>query len=66
MENQNTKKNMIVYSLKVMEKLVERGHFPLQMMPNPKFPQYNCWIFFVDESFLTDFEEVQGEGKPRE
>jgi hypothetical protein len=29
MENQNTKKNMIVYSLKVMEKLVERGHFPL-------------------------------------
>lgn len=50
---------MIIYSLAVMEKLVENGHFPIQTMPNPKYPEYNCWIFKVDDDFMRDFIEAQ-------
>ena len=57
--NKEQNKNMIIYSLAVMEKLVENGHFPIQTMPNPKYPQYNCWVFKVDDDFMRDFVEAQ-------
>lgn len=34
-----------------MLELVERGHRPLYSMPNPKYPEYTCWVFENDESF---------------
>jgi hypothetical protein len=43
--------NKIIYSLNVMECLVSKGHVPLTTMPNPKYPQYMCWIFEVNEKF---------------
>ena len=41
--------NKIIYSLKVMLALVERGHIPISAMENPKNPQYTCWVFKNDE-----------------
>lgn len=35
----------IIYSLRVMRALVEKGFFPVQTMPNPKNVKYNCWVF---------------------
>ena len=43
--------NKIIYSLNIMEQLVNKGHVPVSSMPNPKYPQYMCWIFKVDEKF---------------
>lgn len=41
----------IIYSLKIMNKLVEKGHIPVETMPNPKNTFYNCWIFEVNPQF---------------
>lgn len=41
-----------------MEALVNKGHVPICAMPNPKFPQYQCWIFAVTDSFQVDLDEI--------
>lgn len=50
----------IIYSLQVMLKLVKLGHQPIQTMPNPKYPQYNCWIFEVTDAFQHDLDQILG------
>lgn len=52
--------NKIIYSLKVMEQLVEMGNIPVSQMPNPKFPQYTCWIFQITDKFEQDLDRVLG------
>ncbi len=52
------KLNKIIYSLRIMEKLVERGYAPLTSMPNPKFPQFQCWVFAVSDGFKKDLDEI--------
>lgn len=54
--------NKIIYSLRVMEQLVERGFVPISIMPNPKYPMYNCWIFEVTPEFEKALDEVLGNG----
>lgn len=50
----------IIYSLKVMLQLVEFGHVPTKTMPNPKYPQYNCWVFEITDAFQRDLDKVLG------
>ena len=52
----------IIYSLRIMEKLVEKGHYPEYSMPNPKNPYYTCWVFSATESFKADLDAILGEG----
>lgn len=52
--------NKIIYSLRVMLCLVERGFIPITTMPNPKYPQFNCWIFEVTDSFQQALDEILG------
>lgn len=50
----------IIYSLRVMLRLVELGHIPIKTMPNPKYPEYNCWVFQMDDAFQHDLDRVLG------
>lgn len=52
--------NKIIYSLKVMLKLVEKGHMPISTMMNPKYPRYDCWVFAVTDEFQKDLDEILG------
>ena len=47
MSNFNVK---IIYSLKVHLKLQSMGFEYLSEMKNPRFPQYNCWVYENTES----------------
>lgn len=47
-------KNKIIYSLRVNLALIEAGFMPINVMPNPKFPKYDCWIF----EYTPEFEEA--------
>ena len=50
--------NKIIYSKRVMEELVARGNIPLQSMPNPYKPEFQCWIFEVNDKFQKDMDEI--------
>ena len=50
--------NKIVYALDIMRRLVERGHIPLIMMPNPTNPRYNCWVFKWNEKLQEDLDKI--------
>jgi hypothetical protein len=52
--------NKIIYSLKVMTTLVEMGFFPVHEMPNPKNPEYTCWVFERSEEFDIALQRVLG------
>lgn len=54
--------NKIIYSANIMTKLVEKGFMPIATMPNPRYPQYNCWIFEVTPEFSVALNEVLGDG----
>ena len=47
-------KNKIIYSLRVNLALIEAGFMPIDTIPNPKFPRYDCWIF----EYTSEFEEA--------
>ena len=53
-------KKQIIYSLKVMRQLLERGFAPEQTIPNPVKPQFNCWVFEVTEELQKALDEVLG------
>ena len=55
-------KKQIIYSLKVMRQLLERGFVPEQTIPNPIKPPFNCWVFEVTEELQTALDEVLGGG----
>ncbi len=57
---QQTQSHKIVYSMRVMTKLVERGFFPVHEMPNPKNPEYRCWVFNNTKSFEKALLEILG------
>ena len=44
-------KQKIIYSMKVMQQLVEMGFLPTATLPNPKDTKYNCWVFDWTEEF---------------
>ena len=50
--------NKIIYSKRIMEELIARGHIPLKSMPNPYKPEFQCWIFEVSEKFQKDIDEI--------
>lgn len=50
----------IVYSLRVMLQLVERGFMPTATMPNPKYKEYDCWVFERSEAFDRALDEILG------
>lgn len=52
--------NKIIYSLQVMLQLVEKGNIPINQMPNPKYPKYQCWIFKVTPKFQQDLDSILG------
>ena len=47
-------KYQIIYSLKLMQSLVERGYFPVQTLPNPKDTRYKCWVFNKSQKGFTE------------
>lgn len=53
-------KRKIIYSIHVMEELVARGHVPVATMPNPKKPEFLCWIFEVSPELQEDLDLVLG------
>ena len=53
-------KKQIIYSLKVMRQLLERGFTPEQTIPNPVKPQFICWVFEVTEELQKALDEVLG------
>ena len=53
-------KNQIIYSARVMTQLVELGFMPKETMKNPKYPQYDCWIFENTKEFQGVLPKVLG------
>lgn len=52
-------KFQIIYSLRIMKKLVEQGLFPIKTMPNPINTKYNCWVFEDTEEFRQILLTIQ-------
>lgn len=53
----------IVYSKRVMTELLVRGFSPIMEVPNPTYPQYNCWIYERSEDFDAVFADlIRGSG----
>jgi hypothetical protein len=43
-----------------MLQLVEMGFVPVTTIPNPKFPQFDCWVFAATPQFEEAFAQVVG------
>ena len=48
----------IVYSLRVMKGLIEKGFFPVKTLPNPKNVNFNCWVFESSEELDKVLDEL--------
>ena len=51
-------KTVMIYTMKVMKRLVEKGHIPIATIPNPKDVRYNSWVFEVNEALQKDLDEI--------
>lgn len=63
MDNTKTKlkdKYYTVYNMKFAIELKKMGHFVAMEMPNPKKPEFICWVFEVDETFHADLDALKG------
>ncbi len=50
--------NKIIYSIKVMKALVQKGFIPIATIPNPKNSKFNCWVFEETEQFQQALDDV--------
>lgn len=53
-------KTQLVFSLKVHTALTLAGFKYIEMMPNPRYPQFNCWVYEATPAFMKLFEELTG------
>ena len=53
-------KNKIIYSKKIVLKLLEMGFIPVEQFPNPFNPQYTCWAFEWTQEFDDALNVVLG------
>lgn len=53
----------VIYTLKLASKLIELGYQPITIMPNPKHPQFNCWVFKDTPEFEQALSEVLAHGE---
>lgn len=49
-----------VYNMRIALELKNRGHIVAEMLPNPKKPEFICWVFIVDKTFNRDLRELKG------
>ena len=52
----------IVFSLKYAGQLTKLGHKIIEILPNPRKPELDMFLFAVDETFDEDFNRIQREG----
>lgn len=51
-------KQKIIYSLKIHLALCKRGFNPISVMPNPKKPEFNCWVYERTPALDLAFDEI--------
>ena len=51
-------KSKIIYSLKIMKQLLEKGIFPLETKNNPTNPEYLCWIYEITDELVVALDEI--------
>lgn len=52
----------IIYSMRVMLILQQKGFEPLATMPNPQHPEFNCWVYELTQELQTALDEILGGG----
>lgn len=50
-------KDVLVYSLKLAQRLCQRGYKIIETRPNPKKPWLNCFLFEKTEGFEIALRE---------
>ena len=45
----------LVYSIRIMERLVEMGYRPVERVDSPMVDGFYCWLFERAEDFNRDF-----------
>lgn len=57
----------IIYSKKIMVQLLKQGFSPIEILPNPLYPEFYCWRFKITEPFQKALdlllEGEKGNGK---
>ena len=59
MSNQKYK---VVYSLRMELALEKLGFKAVSVMPNPRIPAFNCWVYEETPAFLEAFDKFIREG----
>lgn len=54
-------KTKIIFNMRIAAELVRRNHKVANVLPNPRFPQFDMWEFEWDESLDEDFKALQKE-----
>ncbi len=49
----------IVFSMKFAGRLVNMGHEILEVLPNPRKPELDMFLFKADATFDEDFKKIQ-------
>lgn len=49
----------MIFSIKYAGKLIKMGHEVLEILPNPKRPDLDMFLFKVDATFDEDFKKIQ-------
>ena len=48
----------LVYSIRIMERLVEMGYRPVERVDSPMVDGFYCWLFERTEDFERDFSAL--------
>lgn len=57
---EQTTKNKIIYSKRIVMELLEMGFKPIDQFPNPFNPHYTCWSFEWTDDFNRALNLVLG------
>lgn len=49
----------MIFSIKYAGKLIKMGHEVLEILPNPKRPDLDMFLFKADATFDEDFKKIQ-------
>lgn len=60
---QSEQTTKVIYSMKIMKDLLDKGIYPESTMQNPEYPEYLCWTYLVDDKLIQALDEIFERGQ---
>lgn len=52
------KNNKVIFTRRIYIELLEYGIKPIETLPNPGHPEFDCWVYERNDEFINAYDKI--------